>query len=127
MFGFPESTSHFGGYDTRSIIEINSGNFKVKSTMHVTTGEIFEFCKKLLTANEELKGDVHFNNYERDLDFNLKYDVNGHISVIGKYSDHSEFDNRLDFDFESDQTYIQSTLRQLHAIAEKYGDMKGIK
>jgi hypothetical protein len=127
VFGFPESTCHFGGYDTQSIIEISSGNFKVRSSMYVTTGEIFEFYKKLSIANEELKGDVHFDNYEGNLSFNLRYNVNGHISIMGKYSEHSEFDNRLEFDFESDQTYIQHTLTQLRMIAVKYGDMKGIK
>ena len=50
VFGFPNDTSPFGGYDTRSIIDINSNDFKVKTTFCITTGEIFEFCEALSNA-----------------------------------------------------------------------------
>jgi len=127
IYGFPESTCHFGGYDTRSYVEISSGNFKVRSQLYVSTGEIFEFYRKLSNANEVLKGEIHFGNYESNLEVNLKYDSNGHLSVKGHFYELGEFGNELNFEFVSDQTYIQSTLRQLQLIAEKYGDMKGVK
>jgi hypothetical protein len=127
IYGFPKETCSWGGYDTRSTAEISSYNFKAKSNVYLSTGELFEFYKKLMAANRILAGDIHFVNYEGNLHFNIKYNVNGHVSINGKFSAQSVFENTLNFEFESDQTYMQSTVTQLQSITEKYGDMKGAR
>lgn len=38
VFGFPETTCHWGGYDLRSIIEIKSRSFNVKSVLYTSIG-----------------------------------------------------------------------------------------
>jgi hypothetical protein len=50
VYGFPDETCHWGGYDTKTIIEINSGSFSVEATMYLSTGEIFDFYNRLLKA-----------------------------------------------------------------------------
>jgi hypothetical protein len=127
VFGFPENTSYSGGYDTRSIIEIKSGDFLVKSIIYVTTGELYKFYEDLLKCNEVLKGVIDFGNYEYNLNFKLEYDIDGHVSVRGNFETHNGLDNSLNFHFISDQSYMQSTLKQLQAITERYGDMKGVR
>jgi hypothetical protein len=56
VFGFPETTCHWGGYDLRAMIEIKSGNFYVKSVLYSSTGEIYQFFQQLKSCNENLTG-----------------------------------------------------------------------
>jgi hypothetical protein len=127
VFGFPESTCFSGGYDTRSIIEIKSSDFLVKSTIHVSTGELYKFYEDLVKCNQMLKGIIGFGNYEYNLNFKMQYDIDGHVSVRGNFETQNGLDNSLKFHFISDQSYMQSTLKQLQAIKERYGDMNGVK
>lgn len=127
VFGFPNETCHFGGYDTKSIVEINSGSFKVKSGVYCSTGEIFEFYEQLLKTNEQLKGSAYLRNYEHNLNAEVKYDINGRVTIFGSFREVSEFNNLLEFEFSSDQSYIQQTLIDLKKINLKYGGLKGVK
>ncbi|MEP6612794.1 MAG: hypothetical protein ABJA76_12940 [Mucilaginibacter sp.] len=126
IFGFPDETCHWGGYDTESEIEIKVEDFNVNSTLYLTTGEVFEFYKNLAICNERLKGDVALENYEGDLDLKLRYDITGEVDITGSFSQNHGL-IRLEFEFKTDQSYIQSTLSQLKAIVLKYGDSKGVK
>ncbi|MFD3003030.1 hypothetical protein ACFS7Z_21880 [Pontibacter toksunensis] len=127
VYGFPESTCHWGGYEFRATFEIKSGSFTVKSIFWTSTGEMYEFYKKLKACNSELKGNVNFVNYEDNLDFTAKYDDLGHVKVQGRFNELDEFNNELIFEFNSDQSFISSTLEELKPLVLKYGDMKGIK
>lgn len=127
VYGFPDETCHFGGYDTKSKIEIRADGFGVLAEFYISTGEIFEFYKQLLTANKSLTGVIYLRSYEGNLDCQIVYDDTGHVSVRGTFSKQNWFRNSLKFDFVSDQSYLQQTLIQLKIIADEYGDMKGIK
>ena len=127
VFGFPDQTWHFGGYDTESELEIYSDGFKIHSNLYISTGDIYEFYQQLVEANKILSGSVHLMSYEGNLECDLKYNINGHISISGIFSKQNMYSNKLNFHFESDQSYIQSTLHQLEAITNKYGGPKGVK
>ena len=127
VYGFPNVTSHFGGYDTKSILEINANGFNVIADIYISTGEIFEFYKNLSFRNDQLRGSIHFENYETDLEFDLVYDFNGHVNIKGKFTKQNELNNMLRFEIKTDQSFIQSALSQLKAITERYGDMTGVK
>jgi len=127
VYGFPESTSHWGGYEVRASLNIQSGNFNVQSTIWTSTGEIFNFFKNLESVNNKLKGKVIFSNYERNLEFILDFKDLGHAIVEGIYTDFNEFDNELNFEFKTDQSYLTLTIEELKRIITKYGDNKGVK
>ncbi|MCX2738872.1 WapI family immunity protein [Pontibacter anaerobius] len=127
VYGFPESTCHWGGYEFRATVEIKSGSFTVKSFFWTSTGELYEFYKKLESCNSELKGNVKFVNYEDNLEFAAKYDELGHVNVQGRFNELDELNNELVFEFNSDQSFISSTLEELKPLVLKYGDMKGIR
>jgi hypothetical protein len=127
IFGFPETTCFNGGYDTKSAIEIYSDGFKVHSTIWISTGEIFEFYDQLLIANKNLKGIAYLRNMEGNLEMNVRYGNDGHVEIAGIFTKQNSLNNTLNFNIESDQSYIQSTLKQLEPITNKYGGMKGIK
>src|SRR5688500_5557745 len=85
VFGFPDQTSHFGGYDTQSEIEIKSQSYFVKGTLWTTTGEIYDFYRKLEECQRHLSGTIEYNSYERNLQLQLTYDQLGHIKLAGEY------------------------------------------
>jgi hypothetical protein len=61
------------------------------------------------------------------LQLTAKYDNAGHVTIKGEFSAQNQFNDKLIFEFPSDQPFISIALKDLEAIAEKYGDMKGIK
>lgn len=126
VYGFPETTSHWGGYEVRANLEIKSGNFSVNSTLWVSTGEIYNFFKSLEDSNKNLNGKIKFENYERNLEFTVAYTELGHTILEGIYSELGQFENELKFEFSSDQSYLTGTIEELKLITMKYGDTRGI-
>ena len=125
VFGFPDETSHWGGYDVNASIEIKSGNFQVRSTFYTSTGELFEFYERIKKCNEVLKGFVLYENYEKNLSMKASYDDLGHLEISGTFSENDNFRNKLNFEFNSDQSFIRYTIEELELIATQYGGMNG--
>ncbi|WP_282043411.1 WapI family immunity protein [Winogradskyella flava] len=125
VFGFPNRTSHFGGYDCILGIEIKIGNYNVKSQFYSTTGELFDFRNKFKICQAELNGIAEFNSYENNLELTVKYSQ-GKVAIWGKFQENLAIDNILEFDFNTDQSYLQNTENELNRIVEKYGGMKGV-
>ncbi|MDP3912248.1 MAG: hypothetical protein Q8R96_00720 [Bacteroidota bacterium] len=126
VFGFPDTTCFWGGYDVQARIEIKSGNFGVKSGLWISTGELHDFFQQLNHSYLSLTGDVSLNSYEGNLNLIAAFDGLGHVNITGSFSEQNEFANDLKFEFVSDQTFIRSTLCELEQIVLKYGDAKGI-
>jgi hypothetical protein len=125
VFGFPNKTSHFGGYDCVLGIEIKVGGYNVKSRFYSSTGELADFYKKIKKCHNELNGLAEFNSYESNLELTVKY-TSGKVSIWGKYQENMAIDNIMEFDFDSDQSYLKNTVDRLNKIVNKYGGMKGI-
>ena len=43
------------------------------------------------------------------------------------YSEQNPFANKLNYEFDTDQSYISFTIEELKSLVSKYGDMKGKK
>ena len=127
VFGFPENTCHWGGYEIKSLIEIKSGPFYLKSIFYTSTGEIYNLFKELKQCNSNLTGTINYVSFEGNLELKINYDNLGHVNVKGTFSEQNDFNNELQFEFLTDQTFISSSLIELEKISDKYGDMKGIK
>ena len=127
IFGFPLETSHFGGYDVSAKIKIESEGFSVNSTFYTSTGEIFSFFQKIKDCNKLLFGTAKFISYEDNLELNLIYDNLGHVEINGKYRNNSGLENVLNFEFNSDQSFISQFINDFQSTINKYGDNKGIK
>ncbi len=127
VYGFPESTCSWGGYELRSALEIKSGGFYVKSILFRSTGELYELYQQLLLCNKSLTGSASYITYENNLTMIAEYDNTGHVNISGRFAEQLGPDNALTFEFATDQTFIQQTLKQLSQIVSKYGGMAGIK
>ncbi|AEA43023.1 WapI family immunity protein [Fluviicola taffensis] len=127
VFGFPNETCHWGGYDSQVTLEIKSRNFRVIERFYTSTGELYEFAQRLKIANENIHGVVTFISYEGNLEFTMSYDKLGHVRIKGVFSEQNEFSNELIFEFNSDQSFVNRALEEISVITEKYGGMNGIK
>lgn len=127
VFGFPKTTSPWGGYDTKSSVEIISSNYSVKGELYISTGELFTFFEQLRICYETLKGKANLSSYEGNLKMDVLFDGLGHATVKGSYKERLHTDNDLIFELTSDQTYIFQAVAGLRDIVSVYGDNSGVK
>ena len=125
VYDFPEKICRWGGYDSLAELTVKCGGYMVQSTFQTSTGDIFSFYEQLRECNAKLKGTPNFNSYESNLTFSLTYDDLGHVQISGEFSEDLAADNRLQFSFLSDQSFMRYTLDELERIICKFGDLKG--
>ncbi|WP_213188651.1 WapI family immunity protein [Cloacibacterium caeni] len=127
VYGFPDNTSHFGGYDVLAKINLKSEDFTINSDFYTSTGEIYNFFENLEKCNKNLSGSVKFISCEDNLEFFVSYNNLGHVNINGSFHNHSILNNKLTFELISDQSYISETLKNFQPIIDKYGNNSGIK
>ena len=127
VIGFPEETSHFGGYDAEGIVEIKSGNYYVLGEMWFSTGDVYKFYTQLEKCYRDLKGKATFWNYETSLKLEIVINHLGQIVLQGYFKERTLLENELQFEIESDQSFLSSTLVDLRRFVDHYGDTKGLK
>ena len=126
VFGFPQNTSHNGGYDAKGYIKIKSRGYYAEGEIWISTGEVYLLYEGLKSAYEKLEGKVEF--YATDGNY-LKVDIEflerGNVSIKGVYEESYTYENELKFTIDSNQSYFEQTLRDLKLIVDEYGDMQG--
>lgn len=126
VYGFPNETSYLGGYDVKGKIDIKSGNYYVKDAeIWFSTGQVYQFFIQLQKCYNELKGSVTFSDSENNMKIKLNFNRLGQINIQGYFQEELHQENILHYEFESEQSYLTSTLRQLNSIVDQYGDLKG--
>lgn len=80
------------------------------------SGDFEAFEQKLRALNETLAGVAEFSSRENQVVFALRGDALGHIEVTGQAWSQPCYENKLEFEFNIDQTYIPSILVQLSSI-----------
>ena len=127
VYGFPNETCHWGGYDMRATVKIKAGDFDVLSNFFTSTGEIYNLYQQLERCNTQLEGVLKFASYEGNLEFTINYGQGGHIDLVGKYIPNNQCDNELRFSIVTDQSYMSETITELSSLFIKYGDNSGVK
>ncbi len=127
VYGFPNETCHWGGYDTKSAIEIKAANYRISGQLYIATGEIFNFYKQLKDCQRTLKGKATLTSYEGNLSVEFNFDEQGHVQINGNFQEYQHSENELIFELDSDQSYFNETIVQLDAIVKRYGGMTGVK
>ncbi|KAA9327074.1 hypothetical protein F0P96_17700 [Hymenobacter busanensis] len=127
VYGFPRSTSPWGGYEVRARLEIASHKFSVGAEFWLSTGEVFQLYQQLQQCQQALSGSATYASYEHTLSFTAAYnEFTGHVVVTGKFEEQKGRENTVQFEFYTDQSFIQATLTQLREVVDKYGHMEGI-
>jgi hypothetical protein len=125
VHGFPDETFFMGGYDAECGIEIRSNNFSAKGSIFISTAEFHNLFVNLKEAYNKLTGSARIASYENDFYADISFDSIGHATIQGNYS--KEPGNELKFCFETDQTFIEKSVKELATIVAKYGDNYGNK
>ena len=126
IYGFPEDTSYFGGYETTSFVDIKVSNYIAKGNIWITTGDIYNFYVDLQKCQNLLKGIARLISYENNLSIQLEYNEIGHVIISGSFQEKHDERNVLNFEFSSDQTFMNSLLIDLYNIHQQYGDFRGL-
>ncbi len=127
VFGYPNETSYGGGYSVKGRIEISVLGFKVDSQHYFTTGELYMFKEKLKLCYQNISGTATLDNTERELELSVSFNKKGTITVSGEFQERPDVNNRLLFEFKTDQTCILPVIKELEAIQKTFGGMTGIK
>jgi hypothetical protein len=125
VYGFPDHTSSFGGYDVRGTVAIDGGAYQVRGPLWFSTGEVWQFSTDLRAAYDALAGQARFCSSEGNLDFTLTFAPRGHWLLEGVYQENVQYPTRLLFTLEGDQSYLVDTLAQLADFVATYGDNRG--
>lgn len=127
VYGFPEKTSTWGGYDTHSVLEIFCYDYSVKSTIQVSTGNIYNFFVEFKKCYENLEGVANFDSFKHNLNFKMEFDKTGKVLLSGYFKKYHNLEIQLNFELFLDQSYLLNTYSELSNIFKKYGDNTGIK
>jgi len=125
VFGFPDETCYWGGYDTQSRIEIKSSIYSVKGQVFISTGNIYNFFQQFEECYKTLKGTATLESYEKNLLIKLAFDGLGHAKITGTFNEMHDL-NKLDFEMKTDQTFLTDTLTSLRKIYQKFGNNSGV-
>ena len=125
VWGFPESTAYYGGYDAKGVLKIKSGAYSATSDYHFTTGELSDFLEQLRTCYDSLSGTAVLANHEDENLIKCEFLKNGHITVSGEYQSAVHKKNRLTFEFDTDQTQILETIDYLERVYKFFGGSTG--
>ncbi len=126
VFGYPEKTCHWGGYETKSIISIKCSNYSVTGELYISTGEIYNFYQQLINCYETLKGEATLKSFEGNLELKMIFDGLGHAEIQGYFQEYLHVVTELKFEFQTDQSYLKPTIDELYEIHKKFGDNKGV-
>jgi hypothetical protein len=127
VFGFPDRTSHVGGYDAKGTLSIRAGKYSVKDAVHYfSTGELYEFGIQLQQCYDHISGEACLKTFEKNLSLSVKFEKRGSVILSGHFQERSDQNNILHFDLRVDQTYIKPTLDSLKRIRRLFGGMQGI-
>ena len=127
IYGFPDRTSHFGGYDCDGMLEIRCGHFHIWGDLVFSTGQVWQLYQELRKAYGALTGQARFASSEGNLNFTITFTSRGHWVLEGTYREDTPSRNKLKFEMESDQSYLVETLAQLTLCQDKYGDNRGVR
>ena len=126
VYGYPNETCHWGGYDTQSQLEIKSQGLTVLTNLYISTGELYNFYEQLSKAYDSLTGTANLTSYEGNLNIVITFDNLGHANIEGKYREYIEPSYSVEFEMSTDQSYLKETVEELERIYQKYGNNTGI-
>lgn len=126
VFGFPDRTCHYGGYEAQGTVGIQCGSYRAHGSLWFSTGEVWQFYSELLRAYDDLSGEARFRSNEGNFELVVTFTSRGHLTIEGMYQENLGNSTGLQFEIESDQSYLTEPLAELAQFVTKYGDNRGL-
>lgn len=96
-------------------VEIAVRGFSGAITAFVETEDLRSFLEQLQAMQASLVGSAELRPREEQFVLELQADVLGHIHVSGTAWSQATYENRLQFEFELDQTFLTEPIGELEA------------
>lgn len=104
----------------RCDLTIKAGPFTGAFKCALTTYDLFAFAERLKSSLAVLSGTASFQNTEQDIAFEIDFDRRGTARIQGTAQPHRSLEGSLGFRFDTDQTYLAQSLRQLEAVLRSF-------
>ena len=104
----------------RCEVSIKAGPFSGAFKSAFTTHDLIALAERLRGTLAALSGTVSFQNSEQDIVFDIAFDKRGTASINGTAQPHRALEACLTFRFDTDQSCLAQTLRQLEAVLRSF-------
>ena len=101
-------------------IEVQTSGFVGRFPADLRADELGAFLEEAEALRMTLDGSASFSTMEGQIAFSLATDGRGQIRVRGKASDAPGSDNRLEFGFDIDQTYLSEICSALRVLVTAF-------
>lgn len=110
------------GYYFNAILSIDTSCYSVRCDNYsFSTGALYRFADELRKCHESLEGKANYNMYwEPSLSFTLTMEKCGHAVVRGTFQEIPSKQNILEFEIETDQSYLLSVIQNIDKLKEIY-------
>lgn len=122
VYGYerPGSIEHYDANWLKCDVCVVAGPFKGEVPLAVQTKDFAIFHEQLSLMQRQLEGEARFTTTEGVLAFMISMGRLGHATVIGHLSSGDEPAARLEFRFETDQTFLKVAVTQVAEIVRLY-------
>jgi len=119
-YAHPDSLDYWDGNWITVLGTLQMGVFHADVSGDIRVEEFVEFHKELLTLYDTLQGEVTFKTLERWLEITIEVNKTGQISMSGFVKNGVFGVNRLNFEMDTDQTFLTEPINRLEQILEMY-------
>ena len=125
VFGYerPDADDEHDANWLRAECSVTVAEFSAVLSLSLVTHDFARFTDQLEQAVKLLKGTATFSTAEEGLAVEIKFTTAGHAEVFGSVRSQTSFvpdQSILSFSFETDQSFLAQTVRELKAIIGRF-------
>ena len=99
-----------------SVLEIQVGNYFVRSVIHLSYGDLKRLGESLGIFYSEMKGTNYFTDIEESLEINFSFNKRGYVILNGRYKERDSSINELKYELECTQPELFETINYINSI-----------
>jgi hypothetical protein len=125
VFGYerPDANDKYDANWLRARCSVAVAEFSTVLRLALVTHDFARFAGELEQAVQLLKGTATFSTVEAGLAIEIKFTTAGHAEVFGSARSQTSFapdQSVLSFSFETDQSFLAQTVRELKIIMSRF-------
>jgi hypothetical protein len=119
----PDANDEYDANWLRARCSVTVAEFSAVLSLALVTHDFARFADELEQAVQLLKGTATFSTVEAGLAIEIKFTTAGHAEVFGSARSQMSMEpdvSALSFSFETDQSFLAHTVRDLKAIVSRF-------
>ncbi len=117
---YPEAQDYWDGNWVTTRIQAETRGFKADFTDQVHLGDVVRFYEGVMRLHATLSGEATLAMMEEFLIVTGKLDVRGDLHWSVMLAQPFRRDNRLQFTFQADQSYLPALIQQLESVLVEF-------